>query len=168
MKAMRMVLGLVVVVAAATGGQAEAGSTQSNLGVSAQVNPTCTINAGAMSFGTYDAVAGTQVDGQATVQVACTKGATAVITLGQGLNPTGTSTDGAPERRMASGSQRLAYSLFSDSSRSATWGNTSGSSVGYTSTTSAASQLTVYGRITGGQDVTAGSYSDTVVATISF
>ncbi len=158
----------VFLVVAAMVGAAEANTATSNLNVSAQVTATCTINAGAMAFGAYDAVGGGQVDGTATVAVACTKGATAVITLGQGANASGSSTDSAPDRRMAAGAQRLAYALFSDSNRSVPWGNTAGTSVGYTSTSSASSNLTVYGRITSGQDVTAGSYTDTVIATISF
>ena len=156
--------GLVMGTAAA----ANAGSAQSNLSVSANVTSTCTINAGSLSFGSYDPVAGTQVDGSATVSVACTKGASAQITLGQGTHAAGGSTDAVPNRRMADGSNNLQYSLFSDASRSVTWANTAGTSVGYASTTSAASSLTVYGRIAAGQDVPAGSYTDTVVATVSF
>jgi len=157
-------VGLVVGSAAA----AQAGSAQSNLSVSANVTSTCTINAGSLSFGSYDPVAGTQVDGSATVSVACTKGANAQITLGQGTHAAGGSTDAAPNRRMADGASNLQYSLFSDASRSVTWGNTSGTSVGYASSSSATSSLTVYGRVAAGQDVAAGSYTDTVVATISF
>jgi spore coat protein U-like protein len=40
--------------------------------------------------------------------------------------------------------------------------------VAYTAVSKAASSLTVYGRVAAGQDVPAGSYSDTVIATITF
>ena len=104
------------------GTAASAGSAQSNLSVSANVSSTCTINSGSLAFGGYDPVAGTQVDGSATVSVACTKGASAQITLGQGTHAAGGSTDTAPSRRMSDGSNNLQYSLFSDASRSVTWG----------------------------------------------
>lgn len=46
-------------------------------------------------------------------------------------------------------------------------GNTSGTGVDHTGTGTATS-INVYGRVTAGQNVPSGSYSDTVVATITF
>jgi spore coat protein U-like protein len=153
----------------ALAGTAAAGNAQSNINVSASVTATCSISAGAMAFGSYDPVAGSQVDGQATLTVSCTKGATATITLGQGSNASGASTDTAPVRRMKdSGTNMLSYALFSDSNRSVTWGNTAGTGVSYTSAGSASQPILVYGRIAASQDLPAGSYTDTVVATITF
>ena len=158
-------VGLVLMVA--TG--AEAGVATSNMNVTATVASSCSITAGAMAFGTYDPVAGSQIDGSATLSVACSKGAITTVTLGQGGNAAGGSTDLAPQRRMKdSGSNTLAYALYSDSGRSVTWGNTALVGVSYVSTSAAASNLTVYGRIHSAQDVPAGAYSDVVVATISF
>jgi spore coat protein U-like protein len=48
------------------------------------------------------------------------------------------------------------------------WGNTSGSGVSYTPSSSAPATLDVYGRVAAGQDAAVGTYSDTVVATINF
>ena len=136
--------------------------------VTATVSATCTITAGNLAFGAYDTVSGTAVDGAATVTVACTKGGSATITLDQGANSGSGSTDASPNRRMKTGSNFLSYGLFSDSTRSTVWGNTTGTGVGYTAASSAATGITVYGRIIASQDVPAGSYSDTVVATITF
>ena len=47
------------------------------------------------------------------------------------------------------------------------WGGTAASDVPHTGTGTETS-LTVYGRIPAGQNVPAGSYSDTVVATVTF
>lgn len=158
-------MGLMMLLAAT----AEAGVATSNMNVTATVASSCSITAGAMAFGTYDAVAGTQIDGSATLSVACSKGAVTTITLGQGGNAASGSTDLAPQRRMKDASNNtLGYTLYTDPTRQTAWGNTSAVGVAYTSTSAAATNLTVYGRITASQDVPAGAYSDVVVATISF
>jgi spore coat protein U-like protein len=149
-------------------GAATAGTSTSPMAVSATVSSTCAISAGSMAFGAYDPVAATQVDGSATVSVNCTKGAAAKITLGQGQNAGGGSTDAIPARRMTDGSSFLTYALFSDASRTTVWANTAATGVTYNAASSAQQQITVYGRITASQDIPAGSYTDSVVATITF
>jgi spore coat protein U-like protein len=139
----------------------------SDMEVSTTVANSCTISAGALSFAGYNSVAGTAVDGTATLTVACTKGSSATITLGQGENADTGSTDAVPLRRMVNGSNYLSYLLYSDSGRSTVWGNTAGTGAGYTAVTSEDSAVTVYGRITAGQDVPAATYTDTVTATIT-
>lgn len=158
----------VVVAVGALAPAAQAGTATSNLNVTATVSATCSINAGSLAFGTYNTISGAQVDGTTTVSVACTKGATATITLGQGQNPGTGSTDVVPIRRMISGINFLSYALYSDSTRLVTWGNTVATGQGYTAASSATTQLTVYGRIAASQDVPAGSFSDVVLATITF
>jgi spore coat protein U-like protein len=153
----------------AMAGTANGGNTTSNINVSASVTATCSISAGALAFGSYDPVVGSQVDGQATLSVSCTKGATATITLGQGSHAAGGSTDSSPVRRMKdAGTNHLSYALFSDLARTTEWGNTAGTGVDYTSIGSAAASVIVYGRIAASQDLPAGAYTDTVVATVTF
>ena len=147
---------------------AMAGTATSNMSVSATVSDSCTISAGALAFGAYDTVAGSAVDGTATLSVACTQGASSTITLGQGANADSGSTDAAPLRRLANGTDTLSYALFQDSGRSTVWGNTGGTGAGYTASSAAPTDVTVYGRIAASQSVPAASYSDTVVATITF
>ena len=150
--------------------QAEAATNTADLDVSAEVSANCTISTIALAFGSYDPVvahASAALDGQGTVTVTCTSGATTVITLGQGMNADASSTDAAPARQMVSGANELAYALYSDSSRTTVWGNTSETGVSHVGTGTSAN-LTVYGSVSGGQNVPAGSYSDTVVATVTF
>ena len=164
-------LGYVIGVAMALSSiatDADAGTATSTLSVSATVQSTCSITSGSLTFGTYDTLSGSQVDGTATISVACTKGAATTITLGQGQNADTGSTDASPIRRMASGATMLAYSLYTDANRLTVWGNTVATGRAYVSASSATAQLTVYGRIAANQDVPAGSFSDTIVATISF
>lgn len=159
----------ITMFALATPMFAHAGTASDNMSVSATVSNTCTISAGALSFGSYDPVAGSQVDNTAALTVACTKGHTAGITLDQGSNADTGSTDDVPLRRMADGSGNyLAYFLYQDSGRTTVWGGTTSSDKDYTAADSSSSNITVYGRISASQDVPAGSFSDTVSSTITF
>jgi spore coat protein U-like protein len=90
-----------------------------------------------------------------------------VITLGQGLHGDTGSTDAAPLRRLESGTDHLSYALYQLADLSAPWANTAGTGLSYTGVGSS-STVTVYGRIAGSQNVPAGSYTDTVVGTITF
>lgn len=149
---------------------ADAGTSTSNLGVTATVVSSCSITAGTVAFPNYDTVTGTQIDGQGTVTVSCSKGAITTITLGQGANANTGSTDVLPLRRMknTSTTDMLSYSLYSDATRLLTWGNTALTGKAYIPASATPTDINVYGRITALQDVPAGSYADTVVATISF
>lgn len=153
----------------AVGTTATAGTATSNMNVTATVTASCSITAGALAFPNYDAVTGAQIDGSATLSVACSRGAITTIMLGQGSNPAPGSSDVIPLRRMKdSGTNMLSYLLFSDPTRLLLWGNTVLTGVQYIPATSSPTNVTVYGRIVALQDVPAGSYSDVVVATISF
>lgn len=149
---------------------AHAATTTTNVAVSATVTANCTISSTGVAFGSYDPVvanASTNLDATGTLSVTCTSGSNGDITLSQGANPTATSTDGAPARRMANGTNFLSYSLFQDSARTAVWGNTTTTDISHTGT-GTATAVTVYGRVASGQNVPAGSYTDTVVATVTF
>jgi spore coat protein U-like protein len=132
----------------------------SNLSVSAQVTANCTIATTPLTFAGYDPVgtnATNNLDGQGKVTVACTKGHSANIGLGNGSNG----------RKLSDGNGNLlSYEMYSDSNRSAAWtsqGISTGAAISKT-----ARDFTVYGRIPSNQDVPAGNYSDTVVATVNF
>lgn len=151
---------------AALAPRASAATATANLTVSATVTKNCTVSTSALAFGSYDPVvanASANLDGTGGVTVACTRGATASIALGSGSNATGST------RRMTDGAGNyLAYELYSDSGRSSVW-NTGAGALGLTAAPSrAAREFAVYGRIAGNQDVPAGAYGDTVVATVNF
>jgi len=143
-----------------------AGTETSNLSVSATVDNSCSITTSPASFGgynpNYNAVA------QGTIQADCLTGSSATITLGQGANAASGSTDASPSRRLSNGSGSfLNYDLYQDSSATLIWGNTSGTGVVINDTGNGVTKE-VNGKIPSGQNVPAGSYTDTVVATITF
>jgi spore coat protein U-like protein len=146
---------------------AGAASATANLNVSATVTNNCTVSTTALAFGSYDPVvanASTNLDGSGAVVVACTKGAAPTIGLGLGNNASGST------RRMNDGSSNyLTYELYQDSGRSTVWANSGAGLLSPVAAPSkAARSFTVYGRVTSNQDVPAGSYADTVLATVNF
>lgn len=150
------------------GNSAHAGSSSASMSVSALVSDNCTISAAALSFGAYDPASGTATDGSANLTVQCTLDASANIQLGQGANADTGSTDAAPLRRLADGAGNfLSYQLDQDAAHMTTWGNTAGTGMAHTGT-GASEQITVYGRIAASQNVPAGSFADSVLATINF
>jgi spore coat protein U-like protein len=167
MLTMAAAAGIALVVSSGS----QAGTATSNLSVTATVSANCSITTAPVAFGAYDPVtanATSPLTSTGTVTVTCTSGASGTITLGQGSNPGTGSTDGAPVRQLKdAGTDVLSYSLYQDAGRATAWGNTAGTGVASTGT-GAATNLTVYGSVAAGQNVPAGSYSDTVVATVTF
>jgi spore coat protein U domain-containing protein, fimbrial subunit CupE1/2/3/6 len=161
----------VAALAIGAASSTDAATATSNLSVTASVTANCTISTAPVAFGAYDPVvanATTALNGTGTVSVTCTNGDSTTVTLGQGANAGGGSTDAAPARRLNDGgADYLSYSLYQDTGRTTVWGNTAGTGVAYTGT-GTVSVLTVYGAVTAGQNVPSGSYTDTVVATITF
>jgi spore coat protein U-like protein len=154
----------------ALGAAAFATTATSNMSVQATVIANCTITASALDFGNYDPVsanASSALNGSTTVAVNCTNGAAATITMGQGSNAAGGSTDDAPLRRLKTGTNYLSYYLYQNAGRTTVWGNTAGTGAAHTGTGSS-ENVNVYAKVTEGQNVPAGTYTDTVVATITF
>ncbi|MDI5936321.1 spore coat U domain-containing protein [Halomonas kalidii] len=164
----KLTLASTVALGAGWGAMAQAQTATANLDVSTTVVASCTIGTTALAFGDYDPISPSDLDSTGTVTVTCTQDAPVAITLGQGANPGGTSTDAAPERRLSDGTNFLTYSLFSDSARTTVWTNEATGDV-ETTGTGAAEDHTVFGRVDGGQSsAPAGTYTDTVVATVTF
>ena len=149
-----------------------AGSGSTSLSVSASVANNCTISTGALAFGGYDPIVSnlsSPLDGTGTVTIACTKGASTTIGLDTGThagNASGTT------RAMSDGAgtpSYLSYEIYQDSSRSTVWSNSGGGLYTPAAAPSKAGRsYTVYGRVPAGQDPPAGSFTDTVTATVNF
>lgn len=129
------------------------------LAASAAASAACDVTAQGVSFGNYDPMSATALDGVGNVHLSCTLLSTFVtVSIGPGG---GTIAD----RRMIAGATQLHYNLYSDASRLVVWGEGS-ESVGATVLLS--SDLPVYGRIPALQNVTAGMYLDSVTVTITY
>jgi spore coat protein U-like protein len=159
-----------LILGVSSGTQA-ASPQNADLNVSATVEANCTIATTAVDFGAYDPIVtnlSTDLDAQGEVTVLCTNGASATVTLGQGVDPGPGSTDAAPARRLKhSTADYLTYILYSDGGHSTVWGNTAGTGVSHTGT-GLSTDLHVYGRLAAGQNKPVGTYTDTVVASVTF
>ena len=136
----------------------------------------CTVSATGVAFGVYDTASTAPTDSAGNVSVRCTHlGGGAVKTNYSITLSTGTS--GAyTQRRLRAGSSFLGYNLFTDATRLQVWGNGTGGS-----TLVAGSLLVnpgnfvinevshpIYGRIPAQQAADTGSYSDTILVTLTF
>lgn len=161
------ILALAGVAMVATGGRADAQTTRTaSFAVSATVVANCTISAAPLAFGSYDPVvanASAALDGSSTVTITCTRGSTSTVGLDAGTNASGS------VRRLSNGTQFLTYELYKEAARTNVWGGTgTGLQNPGAAPSNAARPLTVHGRVTPGQDVAVGAYTDTIVATITF
>ena len=158
---------VTVLALGAFGATTAMAQTTSAVAATATVTTECNITVTPLAFGVYDPIVAHQtahLDGTATFALACTKGAVASVALGLGLTPSGST------RRMVSNiGDHLTYELHQDSSRLLVWNEeiTSLLTLG-PALSMAPRNLTVYGRVLGGQDVRAGTYTDSVLATVNF
>jgi spore coat protein U-like protein len=127
-----------------------------------QVSPGCGIGANALNFGNYT---GAVLNATTTIQVACTGGDAYSIGLNAGAGAGATTTT----RDMTGpGGAELNYKLFSNSGYSVNWGNTVGTNTVSGTGNNGVQNFTVYGQIPAGQTVATGSYTDTIVATLTY
>jgi spore coat protein U-like protein len=163
---------LVLLLSLAVAAPALAGSATVNLSVGASVANNCNITTTAAVFGPYDPIVANQTtpldSSNGKVTLACARGPAATISLGVGLNAasaTGTSRaliDGT-------GTHFLNYELYNESSHTTMWTDTSSGVLAPVAPPSRAPrEFTVYGRVPAGQNVPAGTYSDTVLVTVNF
>ena len=125
----------------------------------------CTISTTSIDFGAYNVFSSGPTDSTATMTYRCSGNAAVAISITRGQSDT------FNPRIMAKGTEHLGYNLYLDSSQSTVWGETSSGTESYYDSRAPNNKsvtVTVFGRIPAGQDVSAGSYSDSVVAVVLF
>lgn len=158
-----------VVLVADAGTAMAAGTETASLGISATVANTCKIESTSnVNFTTYDPTSTTDTaTNSGQIRVKCTKGSTSTIYMGAGT-ASGATCSGTPVRKMANGADLLTYNLYQNNGYTTVWGCDSSNQYSYTASNNGWQNLTVYGVIPAGQDVPAGSYTDTVTVTVNF
>jgi spore coat protein U-like protein len=150
---------------------AQSSPQTANLAVSASVAANCAVSTTPLDFGNYNPLSAATVTGTGTIQLRCTRGTTPAIALNAGVNAAGS------QRRMTAGGEYLAYNLVRPTSNTpgaacpGVGSGTAWDSTPWTLTSAANSSLRTYnvcGELPGSQDVSAGTYTDTVVATVTF
>jgi spore coat protein U-like protein len=136
------------------------------LGVAAPARAACTISTTPLSFGIYNVFATAPLDSIGTVTYRCTPiGLFVQISLDRGGAPT------FNPRRMLKGTEVLNYNLYRDAARTTIWGDGTGGTQIYSVVVTPPARpvdVPVYGRVPALQDVTAGTYTNTIIATIQF
>lgn len=136
------------------------------------VGCTCTISASALDFGTYNPVSAANLDATGNVSVTCEALAVgADISYEVTLGPGGSADQ--LNRSMTNGSDTLGYNLYTTSARTTVWGDGTGGTGTIVNSyllnvLSRTDDFPVYGRTPGSQNVSTGSYSDTITATVIF
>lgn len=124
----------------------------------------CTaLTAGDLNFGTQGVLSG-NVDQTSTINVTCTTGAPYAVKLNAGANAA-TAGDVNTRRMKDTGTNYVAYNLYSNSAGGTVWENTTGVS---RTGTGASETITVYGRVPVQATPPAGSYADTVTVTVTY
>ena len=148
---------------------ASAATATDTMDVVAAVSSACSVGISDLDFQIYDSVVTHRVaplDAQTTISIVCAPGRVVRVRIGQGLNPEPGSTDLAPLRQMAMGSEVLRYNLSTDAARTTVWPNAAPGvpppGAGFPAI------MDVFGRVEEGQTPSAGNYFDTVVVTVTF
>lgn len=132
--------------------------------LAARATPGCTaLSVSGVAFGGYNPLASTPLDAAGSISWNCTGVGSVLVLLSSGASGS------AADRAMVNGADRLAYNLYVDSARTAVWGDFTGGTWPNLLPGGNGRQTTpIYGRIPAQQDVRAGTYGDTVVATFYF
>lgn len=159
-------LGFVsVAVVLATPAAGIAATATTTFQVTATVLSVCTVSATNLAFGNYDASSGTPNDASSTVTTTCSNTTAYTVALNAGTGSGAT----VALRKMTNGANTLNYSMYTTAGRTTVWGDGTLSTVTQAGTGNGSGQaLTVYGRVPTSQYVTAGSYTDTVTATVTY
>jgi spore coat protein U domain-containing protein, fimbrial subunit CupE1/2/3/6 len=131
----------------------------------------CNVSATSVSFGAYDVFSPTPLDSTGSVTVSCDEVPPADVTIEIGPSA-GSGGFNPRQMRHSSRPDRLGYNLFTDPSRSATWGDgTAGTQTVVLKNVHRQKPpvvTTIYGRIPPGQNVSVGVYTDTLTVTITW
>ncbi|WP_165937647.1 Csu type fimbrial protein [Antarcticimicrobium sediminis] len=133
--------------------------------VSADIEPSCTVSAGTLDFGTLGTNVSAAVTAQTTIDVSCSVGVPYSVQLGEGQGP---GVSDPSFRKMTSGSNTLSYGLYRNQTLTAPWGWTIGVNDNSGTGTGAIQSIPVYGQINSGQTVPVGVYSDSVIITVNY
>lgn len=121
----------------------------------ASARAACYLTVDPLPFGTYQAAQGTSLDASFNVAYRCDFGN---FTANYSFSAGGSGNVNA--RAMSRGTSRLQYQLYSDAARTQVL--TTGSTFLFLNRT-----ITYYARVAANQDVAPGSYSDTIIVTVT-
>jgi spore coat protein U-like protein len=123
----------------------------------------CSVSASTVNFGSAG-VLGAALDATGTVTITCTNAAPYTVALDGGLS----GATNPAQRKLSQAAATITYGLYQDPGRATPWGNSVGVNTMAATGSGLPQTLTVYGRVPAQNTPAPGSYSDTVVLTISY
>ena len=153
--------GVLLPLGSGLAADADAATSTAILSVSANIAGVCTVAAASLAFGTYSATAASTAT--APIQVTCSNGVNAQVSLSQGNNNNRASAYGT--RALSNSGNYLGYDIYTDNAYATVWNATNTVPV---ASTGAPVTVTAYGRVPSGQNPATGSYSDTVTIAVNF
>jgi len=149
-------------------GAAQAATKTASFTVSATVGKNCVISASDLSLGEF--VGDNDLTQTSDIDIRCTAGTAYTISLNAGGSADYTA------RTMTNGTDNLVYNLYTSNLYAAVWGDDTGDTdviTGNGAGMGLANEIThtVYGRVLAADNdgpVSAGAYSDTIIATITY
>lgn len=140
------------------------------LGGAARVDAAnCSISTTPIVFGVYNVFTIAPIDSTGSVVYRCNGNPNVLITISSGQN--GTFSPRAMTKTSGGGTDKMAYNLYLDAARTTVWGDYSSGTSAFVDNSpqnNREQEATIYGRIPAQQDVSAGSYADTVTITLNF
>jgi len=127
----------------------------------------CTVSTNPVSFGSYDVFSPSPTDASGTITFTCNTNERVTVSIGQSPNSGGFH---PRKMRLSGGTDQLDYNLYTDAACTSVWGDgTSGTdTITRRVQKNQPNTLTVYGRIHPRQDVSWGSYTETLTVTITW
>ncbi|HEY3123294.1 MAG TPA: spore coat U domain-containing protein [Thermoanaerobaculia bacterium] len=122
-----------------------------------------------LNFGAYDALSKSPTVQAGSITLKCQSGGIPIMPVTVELSTGNSGTHAF--RQLRKGTESLKYNLHLDPTNAQVWGNGTGGSLPFGPLIPAdnvETTLPIYGRILSGQNVTAGAYTDTIMATINF
>jgi spore coat protein U-like protein len=129
----------------------------------ATVLSNCLVSATGVNFGSSGPIT-SNVDATGTVTVQCTNSTPYTVALNGGNAGASDPT----KRKMSKSAETITYGLYQNSARSQPWGSTSGTNTVGGTGTGSNQALTVYGRVASQTTPSPGTYTDSVVVTVTY
>lgn len=139
------------------------GSNQFPFTVSAIVPAKCSVSNATLDFGARP-VLSSNVDASTNLSVSCSRSLPYSVALNGGL----TGATDPTQRAMSKVSERVYYGLYRDAARSQAWGSTTNVNTYSGTGTGVAQSVPVYGRVPPQTTPSPGTYTDTVVVTLTY
>jgi len=138
-------------------------ATAASFTTDATYSATCSVSAANLNFGSTGVLTAA-LDGSTSLTATCS--ATTPYTIG--LNGGNASASDPTQRKMSNSGAQITYGLYQNAARSQPWGNNTGTNTVAGTGSGSGQSITVYGRVPAQATPAPGTYSDSIIATLTY